>query len=155
MSTTLPAYSIITEGRVRRSCGSLEWQTTQSQPRVGTPMDVPLPSTVSVALMSESSCFDVCADPSSSTGSSGSSGLGRTRQSVRDLYIGHAYFVKAVLQKVLFGRSQVALGFVRQQGQSIDGLARADDVQARLLPLLVHQSQLQHRGHVQRCQEAL
>ena len=51
MSTTLPAYSSMIEGRVRRSCGSLEWQTAQSQPSVGTPMDVPLPSTVSVAFM--------------------------------------------------------------------------------------------------------
>ena len=40
-----------TEGRVRRSCGSEEWQTAQSQPMVGTPIDVPLPSTVSLAFM--------------------------------------------------------------------------------------------------------
>src|SRR5579864_9461586 len=38
-----------TEGRVRWSFGSLELQTAQSQPMVGTPMDVPLPNTVSVA----------------------------------------------------------------------------------------------------------
>jgi hypothetical protein len=36
---------------VRRSCGSFEWQTAQSQPSVGTPIDVPLPSTVSLAFM--------------------------------------------------------------------------------------------------------
>jgi hypothetical protein len=39
------------DGRVRRSWGSLEWQTAQSHPNVGTPMEVPLPSTVKVALM--------------------------------------------------------------------------------------------------------
>ena len=39
------------EGRVRRSRGSEEWQTAQSQPMVGTPIDVPLPSTVSLAFM--------------------------------------------------------------------------------------------------------
>jgi hypothetical protein len=39
------------EGRVRRSRGSLEWHTAQSHPSVGTPIDVPLPSTVSVAFI--------------------------------------------------------------------------------------------------------
>ena len=43
MSTTLPSYSIMTEGRVRRSRGSEEWHTAQSQPMVGTPIEVPLP----------------------------------------------------------------------------------------------------------------
>ena len=36
-----------TDGRVRLSCGSLEWQTRQVQPTVGTPIDVPEPITVS------------------------------------------------------------------------------------------------------------
>jgi hypothetical protein len=39
------------EGRVRRSCGSLEWQTAHSHPSVGTPIEVPLPSTVKVAFI--------------------------------------------------------------------------------------------------------
>ena len=39
------------DGRVRRSCGSADVQTAQSQPIVGTPIDVPLPSTVSVAFI--------------------------------------------------------------------------------------------------------
>jgi hypothetical protein len=39
------------EGRVRRSWGSLERQTAQSHPRVGTPIDVPLPRTVKVAFI--------------------------------------------------------------------------------------------------------
>jgi hypothetical protein len=39
------------EGRVRLSRGSLEWQTAQSHPNVGTPMDVPLPNTVNVAFI--------------------------------------------------------------------------------------------------------
>ena len=45
----MPAYSTSIDGRVRRSRGSDEWQTAQVQPIVGTPMEVPLPSTVSVA----------------------------------------------------------------------------------------------------------
>ena len=58
MSTTLPSYSSMIEGLVRRSWGSFEWQTAQSHPSVGTPMDVPLPSTVKVAfiLWPSSSC---------------------------------------------------------------------------------------------------
>src|SRR5882724_9672348 len=57
MSTLFPPYSISTEGRVRRSRGSDDRQTAQSQPIVGTPMDVPLPRTVSVAfIVSQDSC---------------------------------------------------------------------------------------------------
>jgi hypothetical protein len=37
---------------VRRSRGSGERQTAQSQPIVGTPIDVPLPNTVKVACIS-------------------------------------------------------------------------------------------------------
>src|SRR5580658_966161 len=51
MSTTLPSYSSMMDGRVLRSCGSLEWHTAQSHPSVGTPIDVPLPSTVKVAFI--------------------------------------------------------------------------------------------------------
>ena len=46
-----PSYSTSTEGRVRWSCGSEEWQTRQSHPMVGTPIEVPLPSTVSAAFI--------------------------------------------------------------------------------------------------------
>src|ERR1700735_2421610 len=99
MSTTLPAYSSMIEGRVRRSCGSLEWQTGQAQPSVGTPMDVPLPSTVSVAFMREPFF-------SSSAGSRGGSGLRRSRQLVGHFHIGHAHFVETVLEKVLFRGGQ-------------------------------------------------
>src|SRR2546426_475303 len=35
MRTTLPAYSIKTEGRVRRGCGSVECDHTQRQPNAG------------------------------------------------------------------------------------------------------------------------
>jgi hypothetical protein len=40
------------EGRVRRSMGSVEWQTAHGHPKVGTPIDVPLPSTVRAAFIS-------------------------------------------------------------------------------------------------------
>ena len=70
-------------------------------------------------------------------------------------HIGHAHLIEAVLQEVFFRGSQIAFGFFSQQGQRINGLARANNVHARLLALLVHQSQLQHRGHVKRRQKAL
>ena len=41
-----PSSSIRIDGRVRRSRGSVDRQTAQSQPIAGTPCDVPLPSTV-------------------------------------------------------------------------------------------------------------
>src|ERR1700692_1081667 len=103
MSTTLPANSSMMEGRVRRSWGSLGGHTAQSQPSVGTPIDVPLPSTVSVAFKRGPAC-------SSSAGSSGSAGLWRTRQRVGYFHISHAHFVKAVLQESLFRRGEVSLG---------------------------------------------
>ena len=40
------------DGRVRRSRGSVERHTAQSQPIAGTPCDVPLPSTVTLRLNS-------------------------------------------------------------------------------------------------------
>jgi hypothetical protein len=39
-------YANKIEGRVRLSCGSVESHTAQWHPSVGTPMDVPEPSTV-------------------------------------------------------------------------------------------------------------
>ena len=51
MTTVRPSHCTMTEGRVRRSWGSAEVQTRQSQPMVGTPIEVPLPSTVSVAFI--------------------------------------------------------------------------------------------------------
>ena len=51
INTVRPSYSTRIEGLVRRSCGSEEWHTAQSHPMVGTPIEVPLPSTVSVAFI--------------------------------------------------------------------------------------------------------
>src|ERR1700674_2000727 len=46
MTTFWPLREIRRDGRKRLSCGSLELHTRQWQPSVGTPMDVPEPSTV-------------------------------------------------------------------------------------------------------------
>src|ERR1700722_15171709 len=47
ITTCHPSRLSNTEERVRLSCGSLEWQTRQGHPLVGTPIDVPEPITVS------------------------------------------------------------------------------------------------------------
>src|ERR1700686_3543161 len=52
ISTERPSYSTKTEGRKRRSCESAEVHTRQLHPMVGTPIDVPLPSTVRMAFIS-------------------------------------------------------------------------------------------------------
>jgi hypothetical protein len=61
MTTLWPSHEMRTEGRVRRLRGSpvgdvAEVQTAQVQPRVGTPIEVPLPRKVSVA------CIEVISD---------------------------------------------------------------------------------------------
>src|SRR5437773_6309550 len=45
-----PPISIRIDGRVRRSRGSVERHTAQSQPIIGTPCDVPVPSSVILRL---------------------------------------------------------------------------------------------------------
>src|SRR5438445_10048545 len=45
-----PAISMRIDGRVRRSRGSVERHTAQSQPIIGTPCDVPVPSSVILRL---------------------------------------------------------------------------------------------------------
>src|SRR5438105_15094434 len=46
MTTFWPSRDKRMEGRRRLSCGSVELQTRQGQPSVGTPIDVPEPRTV-------------------------------------------------------------------------------------------------------------
>src|SRR5450432_1366191 len=110
MITTLPPYSNMMEGRVRLSCGSVDRQTAQSQPSVGTPMEVPLPSTVRVA-------FILLLSPSDDSRRGALAGLRRARQRVGDFDIGHAQFVEAVLQEVFFRGGEVAFAFFGDHAQ--------------------------------------
>src|SRR5579864_3232853 len=145
MSTTLPSNSSMIEGRVRRSWGSLEWQTAQSHPRVGTPMEVPLPNTVKVAFM---------VALSSAAGTGGGAWLWRAGEGVGHLDVGHAEFVKTVLQEIFLRRREIPFGFFRDQTERVDSLARSDDVDLRLRALLAHQTELHHGGHIERGEEA-
>src|SRR5437868_8798971 len=104
ITTQRPSNSTITEGRVRRSLGSAEWQTTQSQPSVGTPIDVPLPSTVKVAFMT---ALSLCR----------AAGSGRFRRRAArygfgQLNVSHAQLEEDISQRFLFGVAQVALGLI-------------------------------------------
>src|SRR3954452_2579143 len=97
MRMTRPLYPIITDGRVRRSCGWIDVQTRQSQPSVGTPIEVPLPSTVSVA------CMLLC-EPAGGRRSL-SDGIG-------ELQIGHAGLEQNIVQHVLLGLGEIAFGLL-------------------------------------------
>lgn len=77
------------------------------------------------------------------------------RERVGHFHVGHPQFVKTVLQKSLFFRSQIAFGFLGDHAECVDGLSRADQIDARLSALLMHHSELHHRGHIERGHEAL
>src|SRR6185437_287060 len=59
------------------------------------------------------------------------------------------------LHEIRFRGSQVSLCFVREKGNCVNRLARADNVNLRLSALFVHQPELHHGGHVQGGHEAL
>ena len=79
----------------------------------------------------------------------------RTRQRVGHFDVGHAQLVEAVLQETLFFGSEIALGFLGEHADCVDGLARADQVNSGLAALLVHQAELHHCRHVERRHESL
>ena len=68
--------------------------------------------------------------------------LWRPGQGVGYFYIGHAQFVETVLQEVFFRGRQIALGFFREQAERVDGLARPQQINPRLIPFFLHQPEL-------------
>src|SRR5512146_1202482 len=134
MSTVRPPYSTSTEGRVRWSRGSGELHTAQVHPIVGTPMDVPLPSTVSVAFIAWSSSLG-----------GGLRRLRPTADGVGHFHVGHAQLVQAVLDEMLFRGGQIALGLLREQFDGVNGLARANDVHLSAPAFFAQQTELHER----------
>src|SRR5437879_212052 len=130
-----------TEGRVRLSCASSDVQTAHVHPMVGTPIEVPLPNTVSVAFKF------VLLFRVHSTGGYGSRRL-RLSKDVCNFKKCHAQFEKNVLQHVGFAVSEIAFGLLAEKGDSVDGLARTDYVRTRRRVLLANHSQLRHGLHV-------
>src|ERR1035438_9576400 len=71
-------------------------------------------------------------------------------EQVGDLEVGHAQFVKAVLEHILLRWRQVALSLVLQDGQRVNGLPGAQQVNLRLRALRRRQTELHQRTHVNR-----
>src|SRR6478735_7618135 len=117
-----------TEGRVRRSRGSCDVQTRQSQPRVGTPMEVPLPRIVKTACIVVRS-FDQ---------SAGSLFFSCWRlyclgsDCVRQLEKHHAEVEQRVLQQAGLSLGKIALRFVGQNAKDVHILACSNDIDTRL-----------------------
>src|SRR3984893_6717935 len=95
------------DGRVRRSRGSGERQTSQSQPIIGTPCEVPVPSSVTLRLNN--------AVPGG-----------------RRLDKSQAELVQALLEPLPFFRRQVAARLPIEQRQNLDHLSRAREIRFRL-----------------------
>ena len=153
MTTLWPLYAMRMEGRVRRLRGSrsgetAETQTAQSQPRVGMPIEVPVPRKVSVA------CMRLADDAGSRPGpgcelragaapAGGGAGEGRG-----DFEEAHADLEERVVDELRLGRGQVALGFFGEDGEHVDALARAHQVDLGLLALVGGAAELHDGGHV-------
>src|SRR3954463_6735478 len=126
MSTFLPAYCTSMLGRVRLSCGSAEEQTAHWQPMVGTPIEVPLPRTVSVAFIR----YAVLGIHHSVLGARCSLLLWWWSRGdcLGQFHKGHAEFEEAVLKNGLLAVADIAFGLFLKNRKHVDGMASADDV---------------------------
>src|SRR4051812_27555190 len=104
------SVAMSTEVRSRRSFGSVDLQTAQSQPIIGTPCDVPVPRNV-IFTANEAD---------------------RRRRALREddallAFLGldetHAELVQQVVDQLRLGRKQVALRLGLQHRQNLDHLA--------------------------------
>src|SRR5579859_1392551 len=152
ISTVWPSYSTNTDGRVRRSCGSSDVHTRQLQPMVGTPIDVPLPSTVRVAFISWLLLLIAGRCGSRRHGSRWYSSrfCGRSSHGIRNFNKSHPQFKQHVLQQGLFPVGKIALGLFLQHGKRINRLPGADDVHPWRLVVLADRAHLDQRAHVKR-----
>ena len=141
MSTVRPSYCTMIEGRstavVRIARGA---DAAVVHPMVGTPIEVPLPSTVRVAFISSR-----CGIPS----------LRRVGEHVGHFEIGHAQFVEHVPQRAFFRGGEVALGLVLQDAEDVDGLARAHQVHLGFSPCGAARPSCISVRHVERGDELL
>src|SRR5688572_15077262 len=92
--------SIRIEGRVRRSWGSLDVQTAQAQPIIGTPCEVPVPRRVTLRFNNALSGARYLDEP-------------------------HAQFVQHLLEHLALLGSQIAAGLLIEQRQYLDHLRGA------------------------------
>src|ERR1700722_90473 len=152
ISTRWPAQVTAIEGRVRRSRGSLDVQTRQVQPSVGTPMEVPLPRMVISALwmkhapyinftsgLYQATALDRAFPPPPVRSRSEKAlvrllrlgrPLGRIGNGIRDLEKRHPQIEKRVLQQPLLLLGEIALGLFIQHAEHVDALPGPQDVDA-------------------------
>ena len=122
---------------------SLEVQTRQVQPRVGTPMEVPVPRKRMLALTRgrrrllpyRRFCRWV---------------VGVGGEGVGDLHEHHAQLEEGILQQSLFLVVKVAFRLFVQHAKHVDTLAGAEDIDAGLFAGLSAGAHLQRGGHVDR-----
>ena len=73
---------------------------------------------------------------------------GGTGEGLGDFEEAHADFEEGVVHELRLGGGEVALGFFGEDGEHVDALARAHQVDLGLLALLGGPAELQDRGHV-------
>src|SRR5437016_5243760 len=132
ITTFWPPRAISREGRSLLSCESFDLQTRQGHPSVGTPMDVPEPSTVifsGAEGMVKALGPNLHAEPGQTVArflragfGLGFGGLGRNR--LIDLQKGHLQLAQEIQEQIVFFRREIALGLLVQSVKHVDQLAR-------------------------------
>src|SRR5580765_1546427 len=112
-----PSSCIRIDGRVRRSRGSLERHTAQSQPMAGTPCDVPLPRTVTFMEIAGRGPPRLRLDDELLAGAA-----------LRRLDKAHAEFVEDLLQQLPLFSGEIAARFFFEQPEDFDHLSGAFEV---------------------------
>ncbi len=133
--------------------GSVEVHTAQSQPSVGTPIEVPVPRKVRVASIASGRMLGPPGPGRpGATGCFGCSGAG---EGLRDLKECHTQLEQGAVEQASLFRGEVAFGFFFEHSQHVDALARSEDIDLGLLALLGGAAELHDGGHVDRLHELL
>jgi hypothetical protein len=106
--TPSASHSTATDGRMRVSRGSWDVQTRQLQPRVGTPIDVPLPRKMRLAFVREGRRRLL------TNGRLACRVVGARGDGVGDLHEHHAQLEQGILQQPLFLIGEVTLGLLAE-----------------------------------------
>src|SRR5882762_8665607 len=126
ITTFWPPREISKEGRSLLSCGSFDLHTRQGHPSVGTPMDVPEPSTVifsGAEGMVKAFESNLHAEPGQSAGRFLRAGLGFRgfgRNGLVDLQKGHLQLAEEIQEQGVFFGREIAFGFLVQSVEHVD-----------------------------------
>src|SRR6266446_790077 len=154
ITTFWPPREISREGRSLLSWGSLDLQTRQGHPSVGTPMEVPDPSTVifnGAEGMLRANDTNRYVEPGKTARcllraglSFGFGGLGRNR--LINFEIGHLQFSQKVQQQGVLLRRKIAFGLFVQGIEHVDQLARGFGIDHGLASARVSVGAQHHSG---------